>query len=149
MCMVEAPEGSQMKIRHLATAAILAASSARAGDVGVTVSVGDSGFYGRIEIGDLPKPPVVSPIPVVVERPPVAMERPPIYLRVPPGHAKHWRKHCREYNACGERVLFVEERWYNEVYVPTRQARRDEGEEHRGHADEHGHGHGKGHDKGG
>lgn len=135
-----------MKIRHLATAAILAATSARAGDVGVTVSVGDSGFYGRIEVGSYPKPPVVSPIPVVIERAPATVERPPIYLRVPPGHAKHWRKHCREYDACGERVLFVEERWYNEVYVPSRQARQEVVAEHPDH--DHGRGRGHGHGKG-
>ena len=39
--------------------------------------------------------------PVAIERGP--LERPPIYLHVPPGHAKHWRKYCRQYNACGER----------------------------------------------
>src|SRR2546425_10235251 len=33
---------------------------------------------------------------------PVVVAEPvqPIYLHVPPGHAKHWRKHCHEYNAC-------------------------------------------------
>jgi len=73
--------------------------------------------------------------PVIVQPPPVAVavERPPIYLRVPPGHAKHWKKHCREYNACGERVYFVQERWYNEVYVPNQRAPEPP---------EHGHGHG-------
>ena len=63
------------------------------------------------------------------------MNRPPIYLRVPPGHAKHWSKHCREYNACGERVFFVQDNWYNREYVPRYQ------EQHRdrqdGRRDEH------------
>ncbi len=135
-----------MKVSLLVTTALLVSTSARAADVGVSVSVGDSGFYGRIEVGQLPKPTVVSPIPVVVERGPVTAERPPIYLRVPPGHAKHWRRHCREYNACGERVLFVEERWYNEVYVPNHQARQEVVAEHPGHG--HGHGNGHGHEKG-
>lgn len=134
--------GRGMKLHLLVTAAILAATPARAGDVGVTVSVGGSGFYGRIEVGNFPKPPVVSPIPVVIERAPVTAERPPIYLRVPPGHAKHWRKHCHEYDACGERVLFVEERWYNEVYVPSHQTLQQVVAEHPEHG--HGHGHGKG-----
>src|SRR5512147_2528904 len=111
-----------MKLRLLITAAVLGAGSARATDVGVSVSVGDSGFYGRIDVGDHPKPQVISPIPVVVQPVPVEVQRPPIYLRVPPGHAKHWSKHCRRYNACGERVLFVDERWYNEVYVPSHPA---------------------------
>ena len=130
-----------MKLRLLITAAVLAAGSARATDVGVSVSVGDSGFYGRIDVGDRPKPQVLSPIPVVVQPAPTPVQRPPIYLRVPPGHAKHWSKHCRKYNACGERVLFVDERWYNEVYVPSHPPQAAEPAEHRGH----GRGHGKGH----
>jgi hypothetical protein len=135
-----------MNVRLLITAAVLASGSALATDVGVSVSVGDSGFYGRIDIGNHPKPTVISPIPVVVEQPPpAAVQRPPIYLRVPPGHAKHWSKHCREYNACGERVLFVDERWYNEVYVPSRDTEREADREHPGHGNGQGHGHGKGH----
>jgi hypothetical protein len=124
-----------MNVRLLIVAATLAASSARATDVGVSVSVGQSGVYGRIEVGNGPPPQVVYQQPVIVQPPPVAVavERPPVYLRVPPGHAKHWKKHCREYNACGERVYFVQERWYNEVYVPSQRA-----PEH----PEHGHGHG-------
>ena len=51
------------------------------------------------------------------------MERPPIYLHVFPGHATHWRKHCREYNACDERVYFVHDTWYDREYVPHYQER--------------------------
>jgi hypothetical protein len=40
------------------------------------------------------------------------------YQDVPPGHARNWRKHCREYNACGERVYFVQNDWYSREYVP-------------------------------
>ena len=40
-----------MKIRLLLTTALLAGGAARATDVGVSVSVGDSGFYGRIDVG--------------------------------------------------------------------------------------------------
>ena len=47
----------------------------------------------------------------------VAMDRPPIYMRVPPGHDKHWRQHCREYNACDERVYFVQNNWYMQEYI--------------------------------
>jgi hypothetical protein len=134
-----------MKIRLLLTTALLAGGAARATDVGVSVSVGDSGFYGRIDVGTMPKPPpVVYSQPVLVETAPVAVERPPVYLRVPPGHAKHWRKHCREYNACGERVYFVQDRWYTDVYAPRQRAEHDE---HHGREQEHehDHGHGKGH----
>src|SRR5262252_6794191 len=140
-----------MKFRPLITAALLAAGSAGATDVGVSVSVGDSGFYGRIDVGTMPKPPsVVYQQPVVIEPAPtmVSVERPPIYLRVPPGHAKHWRKHCREYNACGERVYFVQDRWYTDVYAPQQRAERHDGDEHHGREHEHEHGNGHGHGKG-
>lgn len=86
----------------------------------------------------------------------IPMNRPPIYLRVPPGHAKHWSKHCHEYNACGERVFFVQDSWYNREYVPRYQEqhrdRRDDGwderrEDHRGGQGKgrHGNGHGRDH----
>lgn len=138
------------------TAALLAAGSAGAADVGVSVSVGDSGFYGRIDVGTMPKPPpVVYAQPVVVETAPVVVERPPVYLRVPPGHQKHWKKHCREYNACGERVYFVQESWYTQHYAESREGRhvepaayheqdRDHGRDHGDHDHDRGHGHGHG-----
>ena len=98
-------------------AAATVAGSALAADVGVSVSVGDPGFYGRIDVGNLPPPALVYAQPIVVERAPGAI-RQPLYLRVPPGHAKHWNKHCRRYDACGYPVYFVQDRWYTDVYVP-------------------------------
>ena len=106
-----------------AVAAAAAATPVLAADVGVSISIGQPGFYGQIDIGDFPQPQVINTQPVIVERGPA--ERPPIYLRVPPGYRKHWRKHCREYNACGERVFFVQEDWYNRVYVPRYQERHE------------------------
>lgn len=132
-----------MSSRLLITTAFLLSASAGATEVTASVSVGGPEFYGRIEIGTAQRPPVVSPIPVVVTPAAVAVERPPVYLRVPPGHAKHWSKHCREYGACGERVFFVEERWYNEVYLPSRQASREQPAEHPGHGNGKGHGRGQ------
>ena len=121
-----------------------------AADVGVSVQVGEPGFYGRIDIGNFPQPQVIYPQPVVIQPVPVGVVRPPIYLRVPPGHAKHWRKHCFEYNACGQPVYFVQDRWYNDVYAPRyRESHgRGHGEGHGQKGDEghgHGHGNGKGH----
>lgn len=117
-------------------AAAIAASGvvapAFATDVGVSVSIGQPGFYGRIDIGNYPPPRVIYRRPVIVERMPV--QREPIYLRVPPGHAKHWRRHCREYDACGEPVYFVQDSWYNREYVPRYQ------ELHRDRRDERGDG---------
>ena len=82
---------------------------ALAADVGVSVEVGEPGFYGRIEIGTFPRPQVIYPQPVIIHPVPVGVVREPIYLRVPPGHAKHWRKHCGKYNACAQPVYFVQE----------------------------------------
>ncbi len=105
-----------------------------AADVGVSVSIGQPGFYGRIDIGGYPQPQVIYGQPMVVER--VPMNRPPIYLRVPPGHAKHWSKNCHKYNACGERVYFVKDDWYSREYAPRYQEqhrdRRDERRDERG-----------------
>jgi hypothetical protein len=101
-----------------------------AADVGVSISIGQPGFYGRLDIGDFPQPQVVNAQPIVIEG--GAMNRPPIYLRVPPKYVKHWKQHCREYNACGERVFFVQDNWYNREYAPRYQEQhRDRRVEHR------------------
>ena len=111
-----------------AVAAATVATPALAADVGVSVSIGQPGFYGQIDIGGYPQPQVIYRQPRVIER--VPMGRPPVYLRVPPGHARHWRRHCGEYNACGERVYFVQDNWYNREYVPRYQ------EQHRDRRDD-------------
>ena len=121
----------------LAAALIPAAMPAQATDVGVSISVGEPGFYGRIDIGDFPQPVLVYPRPVIIRPAPVAVTAAPIYLRVPPGHAKNWRKHCARYDACGQPVYFVQDRWYNSVYVPEYRHRNGDRGEH--------HGKGKGH----
>lgn len=146
-------------MKRLLFAAALAAVTAsvtipaRAADVGVSISIGQPGFYGQIDIGGYPQPRVIYREPRVVQQ--VSVSRPPIYLNVPPGHAKNWRKHCHKYDACGERVYFVQDSWYNQVYVPRYQERhhdrRDErGNDHRGgkndrHGNNQGHGQGRGH----
>lgn len=131
-----------MKLIPLALTAmttLLTAAAARATDVGVSVQVGQPGFYGRIDIGNTAPPPVVLREPVWVQRRPVHVE--PVYMRIPPGHQKNWSKHCARYNACGVPVYFVREDWYQDRYE-----RRD-GDP--GRDDEHGKGkHGKGHGHG-
>lgn len=109
---------------HLLAAVLIAAAPVLAADVGVSISIGQPGFYGQIDIGDFPRPQLIYRQPVVVER--VVIDRPPVYMRVPPGHAKNWRKHCREYNACGERVYFVQDNWYQREYIPRYQERHGE-----------------------
>lgn len=141
-------------MKHLLLAAALAATAAPAwpADVSASITIGQPGFYGRIDLGDFPEPPqVLYAEPVVIER--VTVAPAPIYLRVPPGHAKHWSKHCAEYHACSRPVYFVRDEWYSDVYVPRyRNKHGDYGERHghddgRGedHDEGHGHGHGKGH----
>lgn len=111
-----------MKSILLATAiaaVTVIATPALAADVGVSISIGQPGFYGRLDIGGYPPPRVLYREPIVIRRVPVA--RPPIYLRVPPGHARNWGRYCHRYNACGERVYFVQDRWYKNEYVPRYQ----------------------------
>jgi hypothetical protein len=130
-----------MKRLLLAAALVAVTAPVLAADVGVSLSIGQPGFYGRLDIGDYPQPQVIYRQPMMIER--GVMDRPPVYLRVPPGHAKNWRKHCGKYNACGERVFFVKDTWYNREYVPRYQERqrdhRDEGRDERRdeHRDEH------------
>ncbi len=106
------------------------------------------GVYGRVVLGNQPPPPVlyaqpVVAVPVVVAQP-VPIE--PIYLHVPPGHAKNWRKHCHEYNACNRPVYFVRSAEYEHGYRPERRQEHEHAH-HGGHGDDerggrdHDHGH--------
>jgi len=122
--------------RSLFFLALLAGAPAMSADVSVSVSIGDPRFFGRIDIDSYPRPRLLYPQPVVIRAVPVGVVVAPRYLRVPPGHEKHWDKHCAEYDACGAPVYFVEDGWYNTVYVPEYKAKH-------GHHDNSG----KGHDK--
>ena len=112
-----------MKRLLFAAAAALAITTvpALAADVGVSISIGQPGFYGPVDIGGYPPPQIIYREPRVIQR--VSVNRAPIYLNVPPGHAKNWRKHCGSYDACGERVYFVQNSWYDRQYVPQYQKR--------------------------
>lgn len=100
------------------SAALALAVPAFAADVRVSVGIGEPGYYGRIDVGNLPAPRVLYREPVVITPAPVGVVRAPVYLRVPPGHARNWRRFCGRYNACGEPVYFVQDSWYDDVYVP-------------------------------
>lgn len=159
-----------MKIQRFRAALAMAAAlsvgavfapTAFAADVGVSVQVGQPGFYGRIDIGNAPPPVLVYPQPIIVQPAPVAMVRQPIYLHVPPGQAKNWARYCHRYAACGQPVYFVQDRWYRDVYVPRYRSAppgpryeahertrhydgRPRGNPGRGHDPRHGRGHGPG-----
>lgn len=101
-----------------ALATLLAANTAPAlsSEVGVSISIGQPGFYGRVDVGALPPPPVIYRQAMIVERRPFAGE--PLYLHVPPGHARHWNKQCHNYQACGRPVYFVRHDRYQRAYEP-------------------------------
>jgi hypothetical protein len=106
-------------VRLILLSAVLAVISApvSAANVAVSISVGEPGFYGQLDIVDFPKPELVNTKPVIIERRVLAIPPQPIYLHVPPGYEKNWRKHCHEYDACWKPVFFVRDKWYNDVYV--------------------------------
>lgn len=111
-------------------AAFFAVSAQAATQVGVSVSVHQPGFYGRVDIGEQP-PVVVYPQPIIVHQGPVAVVQRPIYLRVPPGHSRDWPRYCNRYRACGQPVYFVrgnEREWAGE---------RGRHEDPRGHGRDH------------
>jgi len=145
------PNSARALLATMAIAASIASLPARAADVGVSVSIGQPGFYGRIDIGNRPPPVLVYPQPVVIQQPVYGVVQRPIYLRVPPGHERNWGKHCARYAACGQPVYFVQDGWYQEQYVrPYARMHRGDDRDHgyRGkHEDKH-HGNGKGHGKG-
>ncbi|OIR04433.1 hypothetical protein GALL_133640 [mine drainage metagenome] len=141
----------------------LAVTPAVAADVGVSVSIGQPGFYGRLDIGDYPypQPSFIYREPIIVHRSAGVMYE-PLYLRVPPGQVRRWSHYCDRYNACGRPVYFVQDRWYNEVYVPQYHERhggnewrdndrgRDGGwrDNDRGRDNRHDNERGRGHDRG-
>lgn len=128
-----------------------AAGSSHAADVGVSISVGQPGFYGQIDIGGYPEPRVLYREPRIIEH--VHVEERPVYMRVPPGHAKHWDKHCHDYRACNRPVYFVQDDWYEKEYAPRYQERHGKnGKDYHGQGksgqgkNNHGNGKGKGKD---
>jgi hypothetical protein len=159
-----------LNMRLITIVAILFAgiSGARAGDLGIRVMLSGQvapGVYGQVQIGNDRPPPVVYAQPMLIE--PQAAPPPPLYLHVPPGHARNWRKHCREYNACNRPVYFVRSEEYQPEYqrhyadhAAEREQERRRWEDHErdqerggGHGEgrdgdghDHGHGH-EGHDR--
>jgi hypothetical protein len=93
-----------------------AAAGARAQNL--SLQLGQTGYYGSIDLGNLNRPPVIYQQPMVIHMIPQYQNAAPIYMRVPPGHAKKWSKHCAAYNACGRPVYFVQDSWYSNTYAP-------------------------------
>ena len=112
-----------MKKRLLLILLALGASApALAANVGISVNIGEPGFYGQLDIGNYPAPALLYPQPVIIS--PVVVAQPPIYLRVPAEHARHWDRYCR-------RVYFVQDQWYRQEFAPRYQ--REHAHAHDGH----------------
>lgn len=131
-------------MKRLLCTVILATMSAPLwASVGVSINVGQPGFFGQIQLGDYPRPQVLYAQPIVVEQGGYVGE--PIYLHVPPGQARRWKDNCHAYGACGRPVYFVQDNWYQNVYAPRYREQHGHDDE-RGRGDEHDHG--RGHDHG-
>lgn len=148
-----------MRLMFLVAVLLLGTGVSRAGGLDVHVLLSGEvvpGVYGQVNIGGERPPAVVYVQPMLIE--PQDAPPPPIYLHVPPEHAKNWRKHCREYNACNRPVYFVRSREYDPEYQRHYQDHERERElerqhwqerkhdEDRDHDRDHDRGHGRGHD---
>jgi hypothetical protein len=126
----------------LTAAAAAVAAPARA-EVGISVRIGDPGFYGILDIGNAYRPRVVYSRPVVITR--GHRHEAPVYLRVPRAHYTSWARHCGRYGACGRPVYFVHDDWYRSVYVPAH--RRAHGDHRHNVRDRHDRRHERRHDR--
>lgn len=96
-------------------------TSVLASDFGLSINMGQPGFYGQINLGNnYPSPQVIYPQPVLVReaRGNVWEHQSPVYLHVPSHHSSNWHQHCHRYQACNQSVYFVRENWYSDVYAP-------------------------------
>lgn len=137
-----------MNLKSVLAAVVLLTTAvpAMAANVGISINVGQPDFYGRLDVNDYPRPRVIYAQPVIIERHRV-VER-PVYVRVPPNYRKDWKRYCGRYDACGRPVYFVDNRWYNDVYVPRYHERENRRGDDRGHDhDDRGRGNGRGRDK--
>ena len=100
----------------LALTSVACAAPALAADVGVSIRIGDPGFYGQLDIDSGYRPRVIYSQPVVIER--RYRNLAPVYVRVPPGHERNWGRYCGRYGACGRPVYFVRDDWYRNDYAP-------------------------------
>ncbi len=116
----------------LLTGLLLCWSQVQAGDVGVSVTIGQPGFYGRLELGKQPQAQLIYAQPMLIESGPRA--GPLVYLRVQPGH--HWRSDCRLYGACAQPVHVVHDDGYRNVYAPQYNHRYERGDGRQEYRDE-------------
>ena len=130
-------------------AGVVAAAGSAAAQTSVSIGINQPGVYGRINIGDVPRPALVRSQPIIVRPSSVVVERQPAYLYVPTAQQQNWRQYCGRYSACGQPVYFVRDDWVRERYErehPGWNRGRHRGwdkHDDRGHGD----GYGRGHDR--
>lgn len=105
-------------MKKLLLGLVLAAGAAGATAQNIDIQIGQTNYYGRIDLLNFGTPQLVYKEAIWVDRPANYRSVQPLYLRVPPGHAKKWSKHCDRYDACGRPVYFVQDSWYNNTYAP-------------------------------
>jgi hypothetical protein len=116
----------------------LATGAMAANAQNIDIQLGQSNYYGRIDLMNFGTPQLIYKEPMWIDRPANYRSIAPVYLRVPPGHAKKWSKHCDRYDACGRPVYFVQDSWYNNTYVPRYQKVKGGGKDKaRDHDDDH------------
>lgn len=93
-----------------------AAAPAFAGNVGVSITVGEPGFYGQIDIGGYGRPALIYSEPVVMGS--RYRSYAPVYIRAPRDHYRNWSRYCGRYDACSRPTYFVRDQWYSNVYAP-------------------------------
>lgn len=103
-------------IAALALTAAAATAPAFAGNVGISISVGEPGFYGQLDIGGYGRPGLIYSQPVILA--PRYRGYAPVYVRAPRDHYRNWGRYCGRYQACARPVYFVRDEWYSNVYVP-------------------------------
>lgn len=135
-------------LRLALAASAVAAAGVAAAQTSVSIGINRPGVYGRIHIGDVPRPALVRSEPIIVRPSRVVVERQPVYLYVPIAHQSNWRQYCGRYSACGQPVYFVRDDWVRERY--EREHPGWNRGRHRGwdKHDDRGRGRGRGHDKG-
>ncbi len=99
-----------------ALALAVAVVGSAAAQTSVSIGINQPGIYGRINIGDVPRPALYRPEPLIIQRPRVVVEQQPVYLYVPTAEQQNWRRYCGRYNACGQPVYFVRDEWVRERY---------------------------------
>jgi hypothetical protein len=103
-------------IAALALATAACAAPAFASDVGVSVRIGEPGFYGQLDVGNGYRPRLLYSQPIVVRN--GYRSAAPVYLRVPYDHSRSWSRYCGRYDACARPVYFVRDDWYRNDYAP-------------------------------